>query len=89
MAIDLSKYPDNFEDIITKMVKDLNLNMNVFGSDNKTIMISKDGLLKQCSTKSDVVDGIPKAYIEFVNRSKDENNNIRDGFDTFSANNIF
>ena len=89
LAFELSDYPDDFEAIINNMVKDLGLEMNRYGKNGNILMVSQDGLLRQCSTKSDLVDGIPKAYIEFVCRSKDENGIKRDGFDTFSANNIF
>lgn len=88
MAFDLSRYPGKFEDLINEMIDDLQLDMNKFG-ENDIIMISEDGLLKQCSTKSNIINGIPKAYIEFVCRYKNETGQLRDGFDTFSANNIF
>lgn len=92
IAIDLSNYHESFVNIIDNMIKDLDLSMNIFSNnlDRPYLMVSQDKLLRQCSTKSDLVDGIPKAYIEFVHRDKDPNTNIqRDGFDTFSANNIF
>jgi hypothetical protein len=89
IAFELSDYPDDFETILEKMKKELNLTMNKFGNDGTEIMISQDKLMKQASTKSDLVDGIPKAYIEFVDRSYDKFGNKRDGFDTFNANNIF
>lgn len=90
IAIDLSLYPEPFEKIIEDMATDLKLSMNKFSFKNPLIAVSKDGLLKQASTKSDFVDNIPKAYIEFVFRDYDKKNNkLRDGFDTFSANGIF
>lgn len=89
LAFDLSDYPGDFEDIIGDMIHGLNLEMNKFGSHGGIVMVSRDGLLRQCSTKSDIVDDIPKSYIEFVDRKRDESGKIRDGFDTFSANNIF
>ena len=89
IAIDLSLYPESFETIIEDMAKDLNLSMNKFNFQNPLIAVSQDGLLKQASTKSDLVDGIPKAYIEFVWRGYDKYGKIRDGFDTFNANGIF
>jgi len=89
IAFELSEYPDDFETIIEKMKQDLNLTMNKFGKNESEIMISQDKLLKQASTKSDIVDEIPKAYIEFVDRSYNKYGVKRDGFDTFSANNIF
>ena len=89
LAFELSDYPDDFDIIINNMIKDLGLDMNRYGKNKDIMMVSQDGLLRQCSTKSDVVEGIPKAYIEFVCRSKDDKGVKRDGFDTFSANNIF
>jgi hypothetical protein len=89
IAFELSDYPDDFETIINKMKKDLDLTLNQFGKDGNEIMVSKDKLLRQASTKSDIVDGIPKAYIEFVDRHSNKYGVKRDGFDTFSANNIF
>jgi hypothetical protein len=89
IAFDLSDYPGDFEDIIKGMIDELGLKMNRFGKEGDIIMVSQDGLLRQCSTKSDMIKNIPKSYIEFVDRKKDKNGVIRDGFDTFSANNIF
>jgi hypothetical protein len=93
LAFDLSLYPDPFEKIIEEMKDDLGLEMNQCNLNNPVnplIMVSNDLLLQQASTKSDLVDGIPKAYIEFVHRSYDPLiGKPRDGFDTFSANGIF
>ena len=92
MAFDLSHYPDPFEVIMKEMSDDLKLEMNIFPDNNPRnpmIMVSKDQLLRQASTKADKVDGIPKAYIEFVSRSKDSEGHYREGFDSFSANGIF
>jgi hypothetical protein len=93
LAFDLSSYPVPFEQIIKEMAEDLQLEMNqcsLNNPDNPNIMVSNDLLLKQASTKSDLVDGIPKAYIEFVYRDIDPSTgHPRDGFDTFNANGIF
>jgi len=92
LAFDLSAYPDPFEQIIKEMAHDLclEMNTNIHNQGDPTIMVSNDLLLKQASTKSDLVNGIPKAYIEFICRLKDPlTGNPRDGFDTFSANGIF
>lgn len=93
LAFDLSSYPDPFEQIIGEMKHDLGLEMNQCNLNNPVnplIMVSGDLLLQQASTKSDLVDGIPKAYIEFVHRSFDPlTGKPREGFDTFSANGIF
>jgi len=95
LALDLSLYPDPFEQIIEEMAQELNLEMNDYhfnnpSPNNPSIAVSQDGFLKQASTKADKVDGIPKAYLEFVSRSVDpREGSRRNGFDTFSANGIF
>lgn len=90
IAFDLSQYPDSFEKIISEMVQDLGLEMNPYPEPNPLVVTSRDGLLQQASTRADYVNGIPKAYIEFVNRKIDpRTNERREGFDTFNANQLF
>ena len=97
IAIDLSTHPDNFNEIIENMEKDINLKMNSDISDDK-FQISFDGHLTQCSTKSDYSENIPKSYIEFVHREILPCNKTKlfpssihrkDGFDALNANTIF
>ncbi|SVA60169.1 uncharacterized protein METZ01_LOCUS113023 [marine metagenome] len=97
IAIDLSTHPDNFDEIIENMEKDINLKMNSSFSKEK-FQISSDGHLTQCSTKSDYSENISKSYIEFVHREILPSNKTKlfpssihrkDGFDAISANTIF
>jgi hypothetical protein len=97
IAIDLSAHPDDFNEIIENMEKDINLKMNSGILDNK-FQISFDGHLTQCSTKSDYSENIPKSYIEFVHREILPCNKTKlfpssihrkDGFDALNANTIF
>ena len=97
IAIDLSNYGEYFSDIIEEMENDLDLNMNISENDGK-YQISVDSHLLQCSTKSDIVDELPKSYIEFVYREILPESKIKifptsvdrkEGFDPISANTIF
>lgn len=97
IAIDLSNYGEYFSDIIEEMENDLDLNMNISENDGK-YQISIDSQLLQCSTKSDIVDELPKSYIEFVYREILPESKIKifptsvdrkEGFDPISANTIF
>ena len=79
------------------MENDLDLNMNI-SENNGKYQISVDSHLLQCSTKSDIVDELPKSYIEFVYREILPESKIKsfptsvdrkEGFDPISANTIF
>jgi hypothetical protein len=75
IAIDMSDYGNNYYNVINTMIKDLELNMN---NVDDIFQISQDGLLIQCSTKSELFNDYNKNFIEFVKREKD-------GFETKNA----
>lgn len=87
---------------IEEFVQDLkskNYNINTFGGEIKT---SKDGMIHQASVMSDIVKyhfvneegkfeqkNVPGFFVEFVQRDKDTNNRIREGFESQNALHIF
>lgn len=65
------------------------------GVEARRAQVSRDGLLLQCSTRADHVDGYPKAFVELVERKPvvtdfiGGNVILRDGFEGDNASRIF
>lgn len=81
IALDMSDFGEEYNNIIEKMIEDLKLEMN---NPEDIYQISSDGKLIQCSTKADIYNDNKKNFIEFVRRIDG-----RDGFEGKNATKIF